>query len=316
MVPCVAPLNLESAALFLDVVRLGSLSAAATENLVSKSMVKRHIDSLEAFAGTPLLVRGARGTEMTAAGEVFAARVEAILRSVESLRQECSTVSARNQARTIRIAFYSDFVFPMVQYCCDHYALAHPNDTIQPVFTTFAHAHDGVRDGLFDVALCARPSASKSVGLGCTTLYATRMGAYVSAGGPLAQKEALSRADLADHETAIHSMWCSAEELREWSHGGEGRVPFELNVVSGGIETMQEVVSRGGIYLYPETDSTQFPYRFVPLEDPVLSWSTIVHASQPSQAVLDFVHETVEYLGPYTNAADLRMRANWSTRPE
>lgn len=104
MVPCVAPLNLESAALFLDVVRLGSLSAAATENLVSKSMVKRHIDSLEAFAGTPLLVRGARGTEMTAAGEVFAARVEAILRSVESLRQECSTVSARNQARTIRIA--------------------------------------------------------------------------------------------------------------------------------------------------------------------------------------------------------------------
>lgn len=308
-------LNLESASLFLDVVRLGSLSLAAEQNFVSKSMVKRHMDSLEAFAGTPLLVRGARGTALTPAGEVFAARVGTLLRSVDDIRKECLAAAARSTSRTIRVAFYSDFVFPMVQYCCDRYVQAHPDDVVQPVFTTFAHAHDGVHDGLFDVALCTRPTAGKSVGLSCTTLYATRLGGFVSAGSPLARRASLSREDLAEHETVIHTTWCTPEELREWSHGSPGQTPFDLRVVSGGTEVMQEVVSRGGIYLYPETDSRQFPYQFVPLEDPILSWSTVVCSTSPSQAVRDFVRSTVEYLSPYTNAADLRMRANWSTRP-
>lgn len=308
-------LNLESAALFLDVVDLGSLSLAAERHFVSKSMVKRHMDSLEAFAGTPLLVRGARGTTLTPAGKVFASRVKMILRSVDGIRKECLAAATRDTSRTIRVAFYSDFVFPMVQYCCDHYMQAHANDVVQPVFTTFARAHDGVRNGLFDVALCARPPADKSMGLSCTTLYATPLGGFVSVGNPLAHQAVLTREDLAEHETVIHSAWCTPEELREWSHGSAGQTSFDLRVVTEGTEVMQEVVTRGGIYLYPETDSRQFPYSFVPLKDPILSWSTVVYATAPSQAVLDFVHATVEYLSPYTNAADLRMQANWSTRP-
>ncbi len=201
----------------------------------------------------------------------------------------------------------------MVQYCCDHYAQLYPADTIQPVFMPFADAFKGVRDGLVDIAICARPGAGDSAGLSSSTLYATRMGALVAVGNPLAQQAAISRGDLASHEVVMHSMWCPPEDVQAWA--SESPVPFAVRLTSGGTEAMQETCARGGIYLYPETDAGEFPYTFVPLEEPIASYSTLVYPTAPQPAALDFVKSTLEYLAPYTDRRDLRMLVDWSTRP-
>lgn len=307
-------LDLESARLFIDVLDSGSLSGAAEKNYLSKSTVKKRMDDLEAFAGTPLLERGARGTIPTAAGSAFLLRIRSLLRIVNEIPKACTSAATESLGRVLRMAYYTDFLAPMIQYCCDRYTKKHPLDTIQPVFTRFSNVYSGARDGLFDIAICTKPSPELSAGLSCTVLYATRLGAFVLASNPLAQKGILARADLAAHEVVMHSMWCPAQEVIAWSRAREPF--FDVHLTPRGTEAMQEVCSRGGICLYPETDASQFPYAFVPLEDHISSYSTIVYSSNPSQAALDFVQSTLEYLAPYTDPRDLRLHVDWSTRPQ
>jgi len=54
---------------FAYVVREGSFSAAATRLAVTQSTVTQHIAKLERGVGTPLLLRGHSGVEVTAAGQ-------------------------------------------------------------------------------------------------------------------------------------------------------------------------------------------------------------------------------------------------------
>lgn len=62
--------------------REGSFSRAAQSLYISQPAVSKHIASLEEELGTPLVVRGSRGTTLTSAGEVLAdyvLRAEALL---------------------------------------------------------------------------------------------------------------------------------------------------------------------------------------------------------------------------------------------
>ena len=134
-------LDLESAQLFLRVAECGSLSRAARESYLAKSMVKHRMDELEEFVGAELLARGSHGVALTKAGEVFKHRAREMLALVETTRAECQAAAHSASGRTIRIAYYSDFVFPMVQYVCDYYLSRHPDDKISPVFIKFQDAH-------------------------------------------------------------------------------------------------------------------------------------------------------------------------------
>ncbi len=306
-------LDLDSARLFLRVVECGSISRAAQEAYLAKSMVKRRIDELEAFTGTRLLTRGPRGVEPTTAGKVFVRRASEILELVNTMRMECLAATHSDKGRILRIAYYSDFVFPMVQYLCDHYAVRHPEDTILPVFVKFKDAHRNVRDGVVDVAICTRPSENESVGLAGTSLYATNMVGLVSVGSSLASKASLTRNDLADNRTVIHPMWCPREVIENWSHNGTPS--FDVIYDDGNTQSMQATTVDGGIYLYPETDAYLFPYKALPLEEPLHSVSTLVYSEKPTSAVLDFIQGTIEYLKPYVDGLHHLLTIDWSTRP-
>jgi len=68
---------------FVEVVRQGSFTAAATELELPKSTVSRRVSRLESQLGVQLLLRTTRQLRLTEAGEGFYARVARVLEGVE-----------------------------------------------------------------------------------------------------------------------------------------------------------------------------------------------------------------------------------------
>ena len=75
--------------LFLDVARLGGLSAATSTTGLSAATLGRRVSALEGQIGEPLFVRSQTGYVMTAAGEELLKRAEDVESSMRSLTR-CS----------------------------------------------------------------------------------------------------------------------------------------------------------------------------------------------------------------------------------
>ncbi len=86
--------------LFRDVVRAGSLSAAARELGWTQPAVSQQLQRLEREAGCPLLVRGPRGVTPTEAGVALLARADTVAGELRLAQEE---VDARAQLRAGRV---------------------------------------------------------------------------------------------------------------------------------------------------------------------------------------------------------------------
>lgn len=75
-------------AVFVDVVELGSLSAAAAHRGVARSVITRQIATLESYLGLQLIIRSTRQQALTSAGEIYLERCKAILDLVERSEAE------------------------------------------------------------------------------------------------------------------------------------------------------------------------------------------------------------------------------------
>jgi DNA-binding transcriptional LysR family regulator len=76
------PANLDEMAVFIDVVRAGSISSAARAAGVPKSTISRAVKRLEARTGSKLLRAAGRGPLLTDAGEAFATGIAAHVRAL------------------------------------------------------------------------------------------------------------------------------------------------------------------------------------------------------------------------------------------
>ena len=78
----------EHLAVFVEVCRLGSFSAAARRRSVTHSSIVRQIDALEAELGVPLLTRSTRALVPTSAGQLVLQRARPVLDDLVDLRAE------------------------------------------------------------------------------------------------------------------------------------------------------------------------------------------------------------------------------------
>lgn len=96
-------MQLESLAMFLEVVRTGSFLSAATALGVARPTLRRRIEELEARAGVPLLVRSRQGVVPTEAGAVLASRAQSVLDEATALVGLVREVGSATSGR-LRIA--------------------------------------------------------------------------------------------------------------------------------------------------------------------------------------------------------------------
>lgn len=88
---------------FRAVARLGTISAAATELLVSQPALSRQIQQLERDLGLTLFTRTGRRLELTAAGRRFLAAADSVASAVDSATSVASSL-ASGQLTRVRIA--------------------------------------------------------------------------------------------------------------------------------------------------------------------------------------------------------------------
>jgi DNA-binding transcriptional LysR family regulator len=74
--------------LFVAVAEVGSIARAAERVHTVASAVSKRLSELEANFGTPLLVRGAKGVELTAAGLALLTKARTLLYQAEQVEQE------------------------------------------------------------------------------------------------------------------------------------------------------------------------------------------------------------------------------------
>lgn len=78
---------------YRSVARCGSFTAAAEDLGCSQSAVSRHIAALERHLKQPLLYRGHRRIQLTAAGEVY---LGSVIKSLDELEQGATRISKKN----------------------------------------------------------------------------------------------------------------------------------------------------------------------------------------------------------------------------
>ncbi len=81
-----------SMAVFVEVARAGSFSAAAHKLNMSTTAVSRHVADLERMLGVTLLRRTTRQVSPTEVGARYLPRAHAILEEIEQLNAEISAV--------------------------------------------------------------------------------------------------------------------------------------------------------------------------------------------------------------------------------
>ena len=89
----------------LEVIRVGSFSAAAEALGYTQSAISRQVASLEKFAGAPLFERHARGVRPTAAGQILMRHAGTVLDGIAAATSELAGLSDRIEGRLAVGAF-------------------------------------------------------------------------------------------------------------------------------------------------------------------------------------------------------------------
>lgn len=93
--------------LFRDVVRAGSLSAAAREAGWTQPAVSQHLARLEREVGGPLLLRGPAGVSATEAGRALLRRADVLAAELHAAGEELADFGALRSGRVRLVAFPS-----------------------------------------------------------------------------------------------------------------------------------------------------------------------------------------------------------------
>ena len=91
--------------IFRAVARAGSISGAARELGWTQPAVSQHLRALEREAGSPLLLRGPTGVELTEAGRVLLARADAVASQLHMAGEELSAIGQLRRGQVRLVAY-------------------------------------------------------------------------------------------------------------------------------------------------------------------------------------------------------------------
>ena len=129
---------------FCAVVETGSFTRAAERCLVSQSAVSQQVAALEAELGFELVRRRGRGSEVTAAGELFGRRAAELLDKLDEARYEAEGV-AKGYASTLSVGYLNRYEGWEFQGAVAAFVARHPHIPL--------HATSGSHDTLYHLLL-------------------------------------------------------------------------------------------------------------------------------------------------------------------
>ncbi|MGW7004764.1 LysR family transcriptional regulator [Streptomyces sp. NPDC054933] len=233
-------------------------SRAAARLHMSQPPLSRAIKQLETEVGAALFHRSAAGVTLTPVGAALLEEARTLLDHADRVRVR---VAAAAGAATITVSILGDSTDPGATRLAAAYRRRHPGVEVRIRETDLTDPTCGLRAGLVDVALTRGPF--DETGLTVHELRADPVGAVLRADDPLARRDRLKLADLADRR------WFQFPEGTDpiWQSFWNGGEPREGPVVRAVQECLQAVLWNGTVGMTPLGHAPPEELAVVPLID-------------------------------------------------
>ncbi|MCT9935345.1 LysR substrate-binding domain-containing protein [Planotetraspora sp. A-T 1434] len=231
---------------------------AAARLHMSQPPLSRAIKQLETDVGAVLLHRSAAGVTLTPAGAALLDEARTLLDQADRVR---ARVAAAAGVATITVGILGDSADRGATRLAAAYRRRHPGVEVRIRDTDLTDPTCGLRAGLVDVALTRGPF--DETGLTVHELRADPVGAVLRADDPLARRDRLKLADLADRR------WFQFPDGtdRIWQSYWNGGEPREGPVVRAVQECLQAVLWNGTVGMTPLGHDPPEELAVVPLID-------------------------------------------------
>ncbi|MFE3881609.1 LysR family transcriptional regulator [Streptomyces lydicus] len=250
-------MDLLSLRYFREVARREHVSRAAEELRVAQPSVSRTIARLEADLGVPLFDRQGRTIRLNRYGAAFLARVERALDELDDARREMADAAGLDAGS---VAVAAETLLPLTELLAGFRA-AHPGVTVRCLQSTPEAMCAQLRAREVDFCFASQPLSGP--GLGAVRLLREEVMLVVPAGHPLAARERVTVAEIADEPfiTTRTGHWPRA--LLERLFSGIGRRPV-ISCEGDEPGATHYLVAAGlGIGLIPAMGRAELPH--VPL---------------------------------------------------
>ncbi|MEU6790750.1 LysR substrate-binding domain-containing protein [Nonomuraea wenchangensis] len=242
---------------------------AAARLHMSQPPLSRAIKQLENEVGAALFDRSPSGVSLTPVGAVLLDEARALLDQADRLRVRVASAAG---TAAITVGFLGDTADPSAARLADAYRRRHPQVEVRIRETDLTDPTCGLHAGLVDVALTRGPF--DETGLTVRELRADPVGALVRADDPLAGRDGVKLADLADRR------WFLFPEGTDpaWQSYWNGGAPREGPVVRAVQECRQAVLWNGTVGMtllnHPQGDGLAVvPLIDMPPSRAVVAWN-------------------------------------------
>ena len=219
---------------FLAVADAGSVTEAARRLFVSQPAVSAEIASLEASLGVRLFARTRRGVHLTEAGEVLIGYVRSAFSLLDTGREKLRELAGL-ESGTLRIGA-SDMTLRF--FLLDYIAVfreRYPNVRLTVTNAPTPRTLEALRDGAIDFGVVSGPLAPGSEELLLTPLRPVQDIFIAAPGHPLAQRQSITREELAAHPMIMLEGQTSTTRAYVSSWLGEGFPPPAIELATSDL---------------------------------------------------------------------------------
>ncbi|MEU6678727.1 LysR substrate-binding domain-containing protein [Streptomyces sp. NPDC046925] len=231
---------------------------AAARLHMSQPPLSRAIKQLETGIGATLFDRSPTGVALTAVGAVLLDEARALLDHADRVRER---VRAAAGAATLTVGILGDSADPGATRLADAFRRQHPRVEIRVRETDLTDPTCGLHAGLVDVALTRGPF--DETGLTVRELRTDPVGALLRTDDPLARRDTLKLADLADRRWFVFPEGTDPLWQSYWNGGASREGP----VVRAVVECRQAVLWNGTVGMTLLDHEPGDGLRVVPLLD-------------------------------------------------
>lgn len=247
-------LNVRRLELLLDVVELGSITAAADKHVYSPSGVSQQLRRLEAEVGQPLLQRQARGMVPTDAGHVLTAHTRKILRQMAAAEADLAEIAGLNRGGLTMGTFptLGGSFLPLV---ISKFKAQYPAIELHVRSSRFDDLIEMLENGQVGMSLLWDYEWNRisPENFALTTVFEDATALIVGKDHRLARRRQVDMADLADEEWIVREEEHPVVEVLHRSAQAAGFAP-RISFHANDYQEAQAMVSVGlGVALAPRT---------------------------------------------------------------
>ena len=253
---------------FVAVAETGSIARAAERCHTVASAVSKRLSDLEASFGTSLLVRGAKGVELTSAGHAFLARARSVLHQASLLDEELRRHASGARGH-VRVFANISSIVEFLPAALASFLSKYPDIHVHLEEHVSSSVATGVADNLADFGILNALAAVE--GLTMTPFRSDELVVVLRPDHPLAHSDSLTFSSVVQlpivglhANSALHNVLARA--------AAEAGKPLNFRIRVTSFDAVCAMVAAGlGISIIPKAAvaayTTQLRLRAIPLTD-------------------------------------------------